>query len=91
MRDTLGQTIRRLRIRNAMSLDDLASACGVSKPMLSLIENGGRTTDATVERIGRAIGLPPGQLVRHHHIERTPHDVRRLLTEQQIEKFIKAN
>ncbi len=91
MRDTLGQTIRRLRTRKAMSLDDLAAACGVSKAMLSIIENGGRTTDATVERIAKAVGVTNGSLVRHHQIERTPCRVRNLLEAKQIERFIRGS
>lgn len=72
----MGQLIRRLRVRCAYTLDDLARITGISKPYLSLIENG-RTlhpaSNGKLAAIERAIGLPTGALTETADVIRRPY------------------
>jgi len=70
----LGPRIRRARKHQALTLDQLAAASGVSKSMLSQVESGKSTPTITLlYRIALALDLPPSVLVedrfRASHLE----------------------
>ncbi|HEX8916521.1 MAG TPA: helix-turn-helix transcriptional regulator, partial [Humisphaera sp.] len=78
----MGEKIRRIRRRLAMSLDDLSAKAGISKAYLSLIETGRVTnppSDEKLQRLERALNFPAGELVSQAHLQRTPRDVRAVL------------
>ena len=61
---TLGQTITLWRNQKKLTQDGLARRCGVSRPNLSVIEQGGRDlTIQTLRRIANALGVSAGTLV----------------------------
>lgn len=56
--------VRRLRVRAAWSLGDLASAAGVGKSTLSQLESGrANPSIETLWSVARALGVPFGQLI----------------------------
>ena len=62
---TVGKTINRLRKERQLTLDQLASQCGVSKSMLSQIErNETNPTLAIVWRLADALGQTIDDLIR---------------------------
>lgn len=62
---TVGKTINRLRKQKQLTLDQLASQCGMSKSMLSQIErNETNPTLAIVWRLAEALGQSIDDLVR---------------------------
>jgi phage repressor protein C with HTH and peptisase S24 domain len=64
-------------------LDELAGRTGISKPYLSLIETGrvpNPPSDEKLRRLEQSLGFTPGELVTQAHLQRTPRDVRAVLT-----------
>lgn len=51
-----GDAVRRARIVAGLTSADCADAVGVSRPMLSSIENGASTSVTTAHRIASAVG-----------------------------------
>jgi repressor LexA len=80
--DTLGTILRRRRRKLGLTLEELASRSEVSKPYLSLIENGrlnNPPSDEKLRRLELALAFSPGELTSHAHLQRTPSDVRKVL------------
>ena len=85
----LGRRVRAFRLQRVVSLRDLARLTGLSRSLLSLVENGkARPSDAAVERIEVALGLPGGELLLLAHLERTSLDVLRLIPAAAVERFL---
>ncbi|MEA2711324.1 MAG: hypothetical protein QOF78_3925 [Phycisphaerales bacterium] len=81
--EALGPKLRRQRRRLGLTLDELAGRTGISKPYLSLIETGrvpNPPSDEKLRRLEQSLGFTPGELVTQAHIQRTPRDVRAVLT-----------
>jgi DNA-binding XRE family transcriptional regulator len=53
---TKGDAVRRARIVTGLTSAELAKAVGISRPMLSSIENGAGTSVKTAHRIADALG-----------------------------------
>jgi phage repressor protein C with HTH and peptisase S24 domain/DNA-binding XRE family transcriptional regulator len=80
--DALGTKLRRQRRKLGLTLDELARRTDVSKPYLSLIENGRVAhppSDEKLQRLEETLAFAPGELVSQAHLERTPSDVRAIL------------
>jgi SOS-response transcriptional repressor LexA len=80
--DSLGTKLRRQRRKLGLTLDELARRSEVSKPYLSLIENGKLSNppgDEKLRRLEQTLAFAPGELVSHAHLQRTPSDVRAVL------------
>ena len=78
----MGAKIRRARVRQALTLEELAQRAGISKAYLSLIETGrvaNPPSDEKLRRIEQALGFPANELVGQAHVQRTPRDVRVVL------------
>ena len=81
--EALGPKLRRHRRRLGLTLDELAGRTGISKPYLSLIETGrvpNPPSDEKLRRLEQSLGFTPGELVTQAHLQRTPRDVRAVLT-----------
>jgi len=81
--EALGPQLRRQRRRLGLTLDELAGRTGISKPYLSLIETGrvpNPPSDEKLRRLEQTLGFSTGQLVTQAHLQRTPRDVRAVLT-----------
>ena len=81
--EPLGPKIRRQRRRLGLTLDELAGRTGISKPYLSLIETGrvpNPPSDEKLRRLEQTLGFTPGELISQAHLQRTPRDVRVMLT-----------
>src|SRR5438477_4769976 len=81
--EALGPQLRRQRRRLGLTLDELAGRTGISKPYLSLIETGrvpNPPPDEKLRRLEQTLGFNTGQLVTQAHLQRTPRDVRFMLT-----------
>ena len=82
MIEAIGPQIRRNRRKLGLTLDELAGRTGISKPYLSLIENGrvpNPPSDEKLRRIEQTLGFPAGELLTQAHLQRTPRDVRAVL------------
>jgi repressor LexA len=80
--EALGVKLRKRRRRIGLTLDELASRIGISKPYLSLIETGrvpNPPSDEKLRRLEQSLGFEPGELVMQAHLHRTPADVRAVL------------
>ncbi len=80
--EALGPKIRRQRRRLGLTLDELAARVSISKPYLSLIENGrvvNPPSDEKLRRLEQMLGFTPGELLTQAHLQRTPQDVRAVL------------
>jgi len=78
----LGPKIRRQRRRLGLTLDELSSRVGISKPYLSLIETGriaNPPRDEKLRRLEQILGFAEKELLTHAHLQKTPEDVRALL------------
>src|SRR5205823_13518050 len=87
--EALGPKIRKQRRRLGLTLDELAGRTSISKPYLSLIETGRVTnppSDEKLRRLEQSLGFNTGELVRQAHIQRTPRDVRAMLTKLMTEQ-----
>src|SRR3954468_6765249 len=81
--EPLGPKLRRQRRRLGLTLDELAGRTGISKPYLSLIETGrvpNPPSDEKLRRLEQSLGFTPGELLTQAHLQRTPRDVRAVLT-----------
>src|SRR6476619_1912493 len=81
--EPLGARLRRQRRKLGLTLDDLAGRTGISKPYLSLIETGrvpNPPSDEKLRRLEQSLGFTPGELVTQAHLQRTPRDVRAVLS-----------
>lgn len=82
--EPLGAKLRQQRRRLSLTLDDLATRTGISKPYLSLIETGrvpNPPSDEKLRALERELGFVTGELVSHAHLQRTPVAVRAMLSE----------
>jgi phage repressor protein C with HTH and peptisase S24 domain len=82
--EALGPKLRRQRRRLGLTLDELAGRTGISKPYLSLIETGrvpNPPSDGKLRRLEQTLGFTPGELVTQAHLQRTPRDVRAVLSQ----------
>ena len=81
--EPMGVRIRRQRRRLGLTLDDLSSRTGISKPYLSLIENGqtvGPPSDEKLTRLETTLQFKSGELLTEAQLHRTPRDVKAMLT-----------
>jgi phage repressor protein C with HTH and peptisase S24 domain len=81
--EPLGPKIRRQRRRLGLTLDELATRTAISKPYLSLIETGrvpNPPSDEKLRRLEQTLGFTAGELISQAHLQRTPRDVRAMLT-----------
>lgn len=60
----LGDRVRRARVRQSISVRDLAKAAGVSKNSITRLEHGGGTNPATLVKVCAALGLHVAGLLR---------------------------
>jgi repressor LexA len=80
--EPLCQKLRKRRRQVGLTLDDLASKAGISKPYLSLIETGrvaNPPSDEKLRRLEQTLGFADGELVRQAHLQKIPQDVRAML------------
>jgi DNA-binding XRE family transcriptional regulator len=54
---TKGDAVRRARIVAGFTSAELAKAVGISRPMLSSIENGAGTSVKTAHKVAKALGV----------------------------------
>jgi len=76
---SLGQIIRNRREELGLTLDEVASYSGFSKPYLSTVETGrvkNPPSDELLRKIESYLRFPPGQLLHLAHMERMPSDIR---------------
>src|ERR1700746_3952647 len=81
--EALGPKLRRQRRRLGLTLDELAGRTGISKPYLSLIETGrvpNPPSDEKLRRLEQTLGFTAGELITQAHLQRTPRDVRVMLS-----------
>src|SRR5215212_329036 len=81
--ETMGVKLRRKRLRLGLTLDDLAGRTGISKPYLSLIETGrvpNPPSDEKLRRLEQTLGFNANELLTQAHLQRTPRDVRDVLS-----------
>jgi repressor LexA len=81
--EPLGPKLRRQRRRLGLTLDELAGRTGISKPYLSLIETGrvpNPPSDEKLRRLEQSLGFSAGELISQAHLQRTPRDVRAVLS-----------
>src|SRR5512141_2660617 len=91
--ESLGGQIRKKRRRLGLTLDELAGRTGISKPYLSLIETGrvpNPPSDQKLRRLEQALGFGAGELVSQAHLQRTPRDIRVVLTRLLADRSEKA-
>jgi len=82
--ESLGPKLRRRRRRLGFTLDELAVKTGISKPYLSLIETervANPPSDEKLKRLEQTLDFAPGELLTQAHLQRTPKDVRDMLTQ----------
>jgi len=75
----LGQIIRKRREQLKLTLDEVSSRCGFSKPYLSTIETGkvkNPPSDELLRKLEQILEFEPGLLLHIGHIEGLPCDVR---------------
>jgi phage repressor protein C with HTH and peptisase S24 domain/transcriptional regulator with XRE-family HTH domain len=81
--EAIGVKLRRQRRRLGLTLDDLSGRTGISKPYLSLIETGrvpNPPSDEKLRRLEQSLGFASGELISQAHLQRTPRDIRVMLT-----------
>jgi hypothetical protein len=81
--EALGVKIRQQRQRLGLTLAEVSGRTSISKPYLSLIENGqvsNPASDDKLRRIEQALGFAAGELITQAHLYRTPKDVRAVLS-----------
>jgi len=81
--ELLGHRIRAQRQQLGLTLDEVAGRTGVSKPYLSLIETNrlmNPPSDEKIVLLEQALGFADGELLTHAHLQRTPDDVRAVLS-----------
>ena len=76
---SLGQIIRKKRERLNLTLDEVSSRVGFSKPYLSTIETGkvkNPPGDELLKKLEKVLEFEPGLLLHIAHMERIPPDIR---------------
>ena len=89
---SLGEIIRNKREELGLTLDEVGSRIGFSKPYLSTIETGkvsNPPSDELVQKLEKVLGFDPGVLLYLAHMERLPADIRQRVenNEAEIEKL----
>ena len=77
---SLGQIIRKKREELDLTLEEVSSRIGFSKPYLSTIETGrvkNPPSDEMLRKLEKALKFKRGLLLRIAHMERVPSDIRR--------------
>jgi len=64
--DPVGQRVRALRLKHALSQLDLAAKAGVSRQALARLELGDAVRPSTVRKIAAALGVRPTRLTIGH-------------------------
>lgn len=84
----LGTTIRDIRLRNRLTIADVAYRAGISKGMLSKIENGQTSTSLdTLSQIANALGVTLSNLFRDFN---TPYGGAQLVKKGQGMEVVRA-
>lgn len=94
---SLGQIIRKKREQLNLTLDEVSSRIGFSKPYLSTIETGrvkNPPGDELLRKLERILDFEPGLLLHIAHMERLPSDIRgeyesAEAEKQKLQQFIK--
>lgn len=74
-----GHAVRRRRLRENMTQQDLASAAGLSQRTVSLIENGRQAPRIkTLKRLAEVLGVDPGDLDPGFVAAREPHSTAKM-------------
>jgi repressor LexA len=76
---SLGQIIRQKREQLDLTLDEVSSRIGFSKPYLSTIETGkvkNPPSDKLLKKLEKILKFEPGLLLHIAHMERVPSDIR---------------
>ena len=76
---SLGQIIRKKREQLGLTLDEVSSRIGFSKPYLSTIETGkvkNPPSDELLKKLEKMLEFEPGLLLHIAHMERLPSDIR---------------
>jgi repressor LexA len=80
--ENLGDKIRKRRKERKLTLEAVSVKTGISKPYLSLIENGrlnNPPVDAKIQLLEQTLGFVPNELLSIAHYDKTPADVRDML------------
>jgi transcriptional regulator with XRE-family HTH domain len=65
----LGSEIRTLRLKHRLTIAEVAERAGISRGMLSKIENGTASTSLdTLERLASTLGVPMSSLFRNYNV-----------------------
>lgn len=64
MLEDLSRNLRRLRRERDLTQSDIARFAGIRQPVVSAIERGLRPPLALVDRLARALGVSPDELLR---------------------------
>ena len=86
---SLGQIIRKKREELNLTLDEVSSCVGFSKPYLSTIETGkvkNPPSDLLLKELEKALEFEPGLLLHIAHMEGLPPDVRQEYESAEAEK-----
>ena len=86
---SLGQIIRNKRLRLNLTLDQVCSRIGFSKPYLSTIETGkvkNPPSDALLKKLEKLLEFEPGLLLHIAHMQRLPSDIRGQYESVEAEK-----
>lgn len=94
---SLGQIIRQKREQLNLTLDEVSSRVGFSKPYLSTIETGkvkNPPSDELLRKLERVLDFEPGLLLHIAHMESLPSDIRQQYESaeaenQKLRQFIK--
>jgi repressor LexA len=81
---TMGLQIREKRLKMDMTLDVLSAKTKISKPYLSLIENGKTPhppAESKLRRLEQVLQFPNGHLIALAQLKRTPRHIRAVLSE----------
>jgi transcriptional regulator with XRE-family HTH domain len=71
LNDRIAQRVRDLRAASGLSLDALATHCGISRSMISLIERGESSPTAVLlEKLASGLGVPLAALFDAPHVAR---------------------
>ena len=89
---SLGQILREKRERLNLTLDDVSSRVGFSKPYLSTIETGkvkNPPSDELLSKLEKVLEFKRGQLLHIAHMEKMPSDIRQQYesTESENQKW----
>jgi len=85
---SLGEIIRGKREELGLTLDEVGSRIGFSKPYLSTIETGrvnNPPSDELLQKLEKVLGFEPGTLLYIAHIERVPPDIKEKIENDEAE------